>query len=90
MAAKRARVRVSGAVQGVGYRVDTLRRAQSLGVAGWVRNLPDGAVEAVFEGNEDGVDSMVDWSRNGPAGAVVSDVDVDWEEPRGEAGFRVS
>jgi acylphosphatase len=64
-------------------------RAQSLGVAGWVRNLPDGSVEAVFEGDDEAVESMVEWSRRGPWGARVDDVDVSWEEPTGERGFAV-
>jgi acylphosphatase len=54
-----------------------------------VRNLPDGSVEAVFEGDPERVESMIDWSRRGPAGARVEDVEVDWEEPTGEQGFAV-
>jgi acylphosphatase len=86
---KRAHVRVLGSVQGVFFRVETRDRARSLGVTGWVRNLPDGAVEAVFEGEGAQVESMVDWCRRGPSGADVHDVDVAWEEPHGEAGFAV-
>ena len=77
---KRARVRVNGSVQGVFFRVETRDRARSLGVSGWVRNLQDGAVEAVFEGSEEQVESMVEWCRRGPAGARVESVDVDWED----------
>jgi acylphosphatase len=58
-------------------------------VGGWIRNLPDGAVEAVFEGPADRVESMVDWCRRGPAGARVEEVDVSWEEPSSEGEFRV-
>ena len=86
---KRARVRVRGFVQGVYFRAETQARAQSLGVTGWVRNAADGAVEAVFEGEGDRVGSMVAWSRRGPAGARVEDVQVAWEEPAGERDFRV-
>ena len=86
---KRAHVHVHGAVQGVFFRIETRDRARSMGVSGWVRNLPDGAVEAVFEGEDARVDSMIAWSRRGPAGADVDDVDVAWEDPQGEAGFAV-
>jgi acylphosphatase len=84
---KRAHVRVHGSVQGVFFRVEARDRAHSMGVSGWVRNLPDGAVEAVFEGEDAQVDSMVEWSRRGPARAEVDDVDVSWEQPQGETGF---
>jgi acylphosphatase len=86
---KRAHVRVNGAVQGVFFRVETRDRARSLGISGWVRNLGDGAVEAVFEGPEERVESMVEWCRRGPAGARVESVDVDWEDPVREEGFAV-
>jgi acylphosphatase len=86
---KRAHVRVQGSVQGVFFRVETRDRARSLGVSGWVRNLRDGAVEAVFEGPEERVESMVEWCRRGPAGARVESVNVDWEDPVREEGFAV-
>jgi acylphosphatase len=76
-------------VQGVFYRSETRQRAASLGLAGWVRNLRDGSVEAVFEGERERVESMVEWSRRGPSGAHVKDVDVAWEEPQGDAEFSV-
>ena len=85
----RVRVRVRGRVQGVFFRAEARARAESLGLAGWVRNLPDGRVEAVFEGEDDRVESMVEWCRRGPAGAGVEAVDVEREEPVGETGFRV-
>jgi acylphosphatase len=85
----RARVRVRGRVQGVFFRVETRDRARSLGLAGWVRNCPDGTVEAVFEGESERVGSMVDWCRRGPSGASVDGVDVKWEEPEGEPVFTV-
>ena len=83
----RVRVRMRGRVQGVGFRVATRERARSLGLAGSVRNLPDGSVEAVFEGPRDRVRSMIDWCCQGPAGAWVDDLGLDWEQPRGEHGF---
>jgi acylphosphatase len=86
---KRARVRVSGRVQGVFFRAETGRRARSLGVSGWVQNVHDGSVEAVFEGRPEAVESMVAWCERGPSGAAVSDVDVTWEEPQGAHGFDV-
>ena len=85
----RARVRVRGRVQGVFFRAETRTRARSLGLAGWVRNCPDGSVEAIFEGDRERVQSMVDWTRRGPSGASVEHVDVAWEEPAGEKGFAV-
>jgi acylphosphatase len=70
------------------FRAETAERAAALGVAGWVRNAPDGSVEAVFEGDEERVAGLVEWCRRGPAGARVDDVSVEWEEPRGEPRFR--
>ncbi len=87
---KRAHVWVTGAVQGVFFRTETRDRARSLGVGGWIGNVPDGSVEAVFEGDRERVESMVDWCRRGPSGARVDHVDVDWEEPQGESGFVIS
>ena len=85
----RYRVLISGRVQGVFFR-DTCRRlAVQHGVTGWVRNLPDGRVEAVFEGPPDRVESMVGWCGRGPRGAEVNGVEVEWEEPRGDHGFAV-
>jgi acylphosphatase len=80
---------VQGSVQGVFFRAEARDRARSLGLAGWVRNVPDGTVEAVFEGEDERVESMVEWCRRGPAGARVENVDVEWSEPKGEAGFSV-
>ncbi|HYR61222.1 MAG TPA: acylphosphatase [Actinomycetota bacterium] len=89
MAAVRAHVFVSGLVQGVFFRAETARRARRMGAAGWVRNLADGRVEAVFEGPRWVVESMVEWVREGPRGAAVSSVEVSWEDPTGEGGFTV-
>jgi acylphosphatase len=76
-------------VQGVFFRAEARARAESLGIAGWIRNAEDGSVEAAFEGDEERVQSMVEWCRRGPAGAQVDDVEVESEEPTGETGFRV-
>jgi acylphosphatase len=86
---KRAHVRVSGRVQGVFFRAETSRRARSLGLSGWVQNLHDGSVEAVFEGRPEAVESMVAWCERGPSGAAVADVAVTWEEPQGAHRFDV-
>lgn len=85
----RARVRVHGRVQGVFFRAETRDRARSLGLAGWVRNCPDGSVEAVFEGDRARVQSMVDWCGRGPSGASIDSLDVEWEQPTGEDAFSV-
>jgi len=86
---KRAKVIVRGSVQGVFFRVEARDRARSLGLAGWVRNVPDGTVEAVFEGEDERVESLVEWCSRGPAGARVEQVDVDWSEPEGDQGFSI-
>lgn len=86
---KRAKVIVRGAVQGVFFRADARDRARSLGLAGWVRNVPDGTVEAVLEGDDERVESMVEWCRRGPVGARVEEIEVDWSEPEGEQGFSI-
>jgi acylphosphatase len=86
----RCRVVVHGRVQGVFFRDSTRRRAVELGVAGWVCNRSDGAVEAVFEGPPDAVARMVDWSRQGPRGAVVERVEESEESPEGLTDFEVS
>ena len=80
----RAHVLVSGRVQGVFFRDSTQRQANARGVRGWVRNLPDGRVEAVFEGGEQAVRHMVSWCRQGPANAYVTDVEIDYQAPTGE------
>lgn len=85
----RARVTVRGRVQGVFFRAETRGMALELGVQGWVRNLPDGSVEAAFEGDRDAVEKAVDWCRSGPAGAHVDSIDVVMEKPVGEDGFKV-
>jgi acylphosphatase len=85
----RRRVVVHGRVQGVFFRDSARRLAQQRGVAGWVSNREDGAVEAVFEGEEDAVARLVAFMRKGPRGAQVESVEVTDEEPEGLAGFWV-
>jgi acylphosphatase len=86
----RKRVTIHGRVQGVFFRDTTRRMAESRGVAGWVRNNPDGSVEAAFEGPDDAVEAMVRFAREGPRGALVERVEVAEEDPEGLTGFRVS
>lgn len=86
---ERAHVYVSGQVQGVNFRGATQDQAESLGLAGWVRNLEDGRVEAVFEGDSETVRNMIDWCENGPSSADVDDVSVENEQPEGLSGFEV-
>jgi acylphosphatase len=74
----RAQVLISGRVQGVFYRAYTRDQAQARGLTGWVRNLPDGRVAAVFEGRRDLIDSMLAWCRKGPPYAAVDEVAVEW------------
>lgn len=85
----RAHVFVSGKVQGVYFRATTRDEARALGVDGWVRNLDDGRVEAVFEGPESDVEAMVSFCHEGSDAATVEDVEVSYGEPEGEEGFRV-
>ena len=87
--AVRRRVVVHGHVQGVFFRDSCRREATSRGVAGWVTNRPDGAVEAVFEGEAGAVEAVVDWCRRGPRGADVASVEDTSEEPEGLSGFDV-
>ena len=85
----RRNVVVRGMVQGVFFRASCQREAAARGVAGWVSNRPDGAVEAVFEGDDAAVEALVEWCRQGPPHAVVAGVDVTDEEPEGLSRFSV-
>lgn len=85
----RVRVFVEGWVQGVSFRYNTVHEATRLGVAGWVRNLPDGRVEAVYEGPRDVVEELLAWTRRGPQWAHVTGMNIHDEEPTGENGFTV-
>ena len=85
----RRRVIVQGFVQGVFFRDSVRRLAAQRGVAGWVRNRPDGSVEAVFEGQADDVEALVEFCRTGPRGAHVESLEVVEEGPRDEHGFAI-
>ena len=87
--ARRAHVWVSGRVQGVGFRWYTREEAMRRGLSGWVRNLPDGRVEAVFEGPPDRVASMLEWCRTGPRMAGVERIEAVDEPMAAEEGFRI-
>jgi acylphosphatase len=80
----RAHVYVSGRVQGVFFRSETQDEARRLGITGWVCNLADDRVEAVFEGEKENVESLIEFCRKGPPGARVTNVEVAWENFKGE------
>lgn len=87
----RMSVTVHGRVQGVAFRHHTCQKARELGVHGWVRNLPDGSVEGLFEGNSEAVDAMVDWCRSGPPSARVDQIEIRTESFCGEfSGFAIT
>jgi acylphosphatase len=86
----RAHVFVNGRVQGVFFRSETEYEANRRNVSGWVRNTEDGRVEAVFEGEKENVEELIDFCRRGPPGARVTKVDAQWENYTGEfTGFRI-
>jgi acylphosphatase len=87
---RRVRVVVSGRVQGVFFRASCASQARARGLGGWVRNLPGGRLEAVFEGPEADVQTMVDWCRRGPPAARVDALDMTEEVPAGDTAFRVT
>ncbi len=80
----RAHIFVSGRVQGVFFRQSTQLQAQSLGVKGWARNLSDGRVESVFEGDKSAVQKLVDYCRLGPTAAKVENIEINYEKYKGE------
>lgn len=83
-------MKVTGRVQGVNFRYSAKLEADALGLCGWVRNLPDGGVEALIEGPEHAVRQLVIWCRRGPASAQVDDLRVEWREASGAfGGFEV-
>ena len=86
----KARVRIDGIVQGVFYRYSTQQKAQKLEVNGWVRNLRDGSVECLIEGDRDNVEALIRWCHHGPPGAHVEKVTTQWEEYTGDIqGFSI-
>ncbi|MGD0644593.1 MAG: acylphosphatase [Candidatus Bathyarchaeia archaeon] len=84
MVKARAHIFITGNVQGIFFRQKTKEQAEWFGVKGWVRNLLDGRVEAVFEGEEDSVKALVDFCRKGPKGALVTGFTLNWEMFKGE------
>lgn len=80
----RAHAIISGKVQGVFFRMETQKTAEKKGVSGWVRNKQDGTVEAVFEGDKNSVDSVIEWCKQGPPGSRVDDINIEWETYSGE------
>ena len=90
MAEKRVEVTIKGHVQGVYFRANTRDRAKRLGVEGWVKNQPNGDVKAIFEGEREMLEDMIDWCHKGPPMARVDEVETEWSEPSGDFdGFRI-
>lgn len=81
---KIAHIRVYGRVQGVFYRYSTMQKAKDLDLVGWVRNVHDGSVEIVCEGEENTIERFIAWCREGPSGARVEHLDIRWETPHGD------
>ena len=91
MGQKRIQLVIRGQVQGVYFRASAQREARQLGLTGWVRNRPDGAVEIVAEGEEDQVKDLLNWSQRGPSTARVDSVETRWRSYTGEfAEFKIS
>jgi len=87
---KRVHLKITGRVQGVGFRNSTRRKARELGVSGWVKNLADGSVEAVVAGEKDNVEDLISWANTGPRLANVNEVEVDRRQPKNDLdGFSI-
>ncbi|MBE0447301.1 MAG: acylphosphatase [Actinobacteria bacterium] len=84
MALKRAHILIEGRVQGVFFRASMKEEAERYGIKGWVRNLPGGDVEALIEGENAAVDELIKWCWQGPPGAMIDHITVEWEPPKGE------
>ena len=80
----RLHIVIEGIVQGVFYRASTIEESSKLDLTGWVKNCPDGRVEAVFEGNTDKIEKILEWCKEGPPGAVVRNVETIWEQATGD------
>jgi len=80
----RVHIFVSGLVQRVFFRANTVETARKLGITGWVRNSPNGQVEAIFEGDRENIQKMIEWAKKGPPSAKVDGIKVDWQEYKGE------
>lgn len=90
MGLKQVNLRVLGRVQGVFFRASAQREAKRLGLTGWIRNRPDGAVEVLAEGEETGIKDLIAWAQHGPGGARVDKVDVRWRSYAGDCfDFRI-
>ncbi|MDG6220821.1 MAG: acylphosphatase [Candidatus Thermoplasmatota archaeon] len=85
----RAHIFFTGKVQGVYFRANTNQKAKEMGIRGWVKNMPDGRVEAVFEGSREGVDATIEYCKNGQPYARVLETEIRWEEPKGDPSFLV-
>lgn len=85
----RVRVIIGGLVQGVWFRASCKKMAVDLKLTGWVKNLPDGEVEAVFEGDREKLEEALTWCRKGPSGARVEHCDCIWDRPSGETSFEI-
>jgi acylphosphatase len=86
----RVHLAIHGRVQGVYFRASAIHEARNLGLTGWVRNCPDGSVEAVAEGSRKKLDDLIGWCRNGPPGARVKGVEIQWLDANGEfQDFRI-
>jgi len=86
----RAHIWISGQVQGVFFRDATRKKAEDLRITGWVRNLPDGRVEAILEGDKEAVDKIIEWAKEGPDTARIEEVEVKWENYKDEfSSFQV-
>lgn len=81
---KRAHIFVSGRVQGVFFRQNALKKAKSLGISGWIKNTKDGRVEAIIEGEEEKINTMIEWLRVGPPLARVKNIEIIWEKAKEE------
>lgn len=86
---KRVIIRVFGLVQGVNFRYYTKRKAEELGLAGWVENKDDGSMTIVAEGEQEDLKKLIDWAKKGPSLASIEDIEIKWEEPMAEEGFEV-
>ncbi|MBS3786719.1 acylphosphatase [Candidatus Bipolaricaulota bacterium] len=84
MEKERAHMEITGRVQGVGFRNSTRRKARQLGLTGWVKNLADGSVEVLAEGNKEDLEDLISWANSGPRLANVNKVEVDRREPTNE------
>ncbi len=91
MSLKRVELLISGAVQGVGFRYHTYQKARQLQVVGWVRNLPDGRVQVLAEGESDIIDQLISELKSGPSFSQVQNIEIEWSEPTGQhSSFEVT